>query len=75
MIRVHNTGSYIPPEERTKIFDRFYRADASHCRSDGGSGIGLAIAQSIAKLHRGALLVESDRQTGTAFTAILEDIS
>ena len=75
MIRVHNTGSYIPPEERTKIFDRFYRADASHCRSDGGSGIGLAIAQSIAKLHRGALLVESDRQTGTAFTAILEDVS
>ena len=75
MIRVHNTGSYIPPEERTKIFDRFYRADASHCRNDGGSGIGLAIAQSIAKLHRGALLVESDRQTGTAFTAILEDVS
>ena len=75
MIRVHNTGSYIPPEERTKIFDRFYRADASHCRSDGGSGIRLAIAQSIAKLHRGALLVESDRQTGTAFTAILEDVS
>ncbi len=69
LIRVHNTGSFIPPEERRKIFDRFYRADTS--RAESGSGIGLAIAQSIAELHHGEILVESDLQTGTAFTAIL----
>ncbi len=69
LIRVHNTGSFIPPEERRKIFDRFYRADTS--RAESGSGIGLAIAQSIAELHHGEILVESDPQTGTAFTAIL----
>ena len=69
LIRVHNTGSFIPPEERRKIFDRFYRADTS--RAESGSGIGLAIAQSIAELHYGEILVESDPQTGTAFTAIL----
>lgn len=69
LIRVHNTGSFIPPEERRKIFDRFYRADTS--RAESGSGIGLAIAQSIAELHHGEILVESDPKTGTAFTAIL----
>ena len=69
LIRVHNTGSFIPPEERRKIFDRFYRADTS--RAESGSGIGLAIAQSIAELYHGEILVESDPQTGTAFTAIL----
>ena len=69
LIRIHNTGSFIPPEERRKIFDRFYRADTS--RAESGSGIGLAIAQSIAELHHGEILVESDPQTGTAFTAIL----
>ena len=73
LIRVHNTGSFIPPEERRKIFDRFYRADTS--RAESGSGIGLAIAQSIAELHHGEILVESDLQTGTAFTAILPNQS
>lgn len=73
LIRVHNTGSFIPPEERRKIFDRFYRADTS--RAESGSGIGLAIAQSIAELHHGEILVESDPQTGTAFTAILPNQS
>ena len=73
LIRVHNTGSFIPPEERRKIFDRFYRADTS--RAESGSGIGLAIAQSIAELHHGEILVESDLQTGTAFTATLPNQS
>ena len=73
LIRIHNTGSFIPPEERRKIFDRFYRADTS--RAESGSGIGLAIAQSIAELHHGEILVESDLQTGTAFTAILPNQS
>ena len=72
-IRVHNTGSYIPPQERQRIFDRFYRAEGSHNRSGGGSGLGLAIAQSIVQLHHGRLLVDSDLQKGTVFTVVLHD--
>ena len=73
MIRVHNTGSYLPPEEQKKVFDRFYRADHSHNRKSGGSGIGLAIARSIAQLHHGQIRIDSSPETGTAFTVILED--
>ena len=41
-------GSYIPPSEREKVFDRFYRAESA--AQTQGSGIGLAIARSIAAL-------------------------
>ena len=73
LIRVHNTGSYLPPEEREKVFDRFYRADHSHSRKSGGSGIGLAIARSIAQLHHGEIRIDSSPEEGTAFTVVLED--
>ena len=73
LIRVHNTGSYIPPENQKRIFDRFYRAESSRSRETGGSGLGLAIAQSIAELHHGAIQVQSSRETGTAFTVTLYD--
>ena len=73
LIRVHNTGSYLPPEEQEKVFDRFYRADHSHSRKTGGSGIGLAIARSIAQLHHGEIRIDSSPENGTAFTVVLED--
>ena len=73
LIRVHNTGSYLPPEEQEKVFDRFYRADHSHSRKTGGSGIGLAIARSIAQLHHGEIRIDSSPEDGTAFTVVLED--
>ena len=48
MLQVEDTGPGIPPEERTRVFDRFYRLPGS---SAEGSGLGLAIARQVAEAH------------------------
>jgi len=40
-----NTGHPISPEDREKVFDRFYRVDKSHSRKIDGSGLGLSLAR------------------------------
>ncbi|MGE5618460.1 MAG: sensor histidine kinase [Sphingomonadaceae bacterium] len=65
---VHNTGSYIPPEDQSRVFERFYQVDKSRSRNGDGSGLGLAIAREIVHLHGGTITVESDPTTGTSFT-------
>ena len=62
-------GHPIPPEELPRLFERFYRADASR-GEQSGFGLGLPIAQAIAKEHHGALRAESDEKT-TRFTFTL----
>lgn len=49
---VFNTGSNVPPYESNKVFERFYRGDASRSRESGGSGLGLSIAKSIADQNK-----------------------
>jgi signal transduction histidine kinase len=68
-IRVSNTGSAIPYNERGKIFDRFYRGDAG--RSTSGSGLGLFVARKIAIAHQGALELEDQNRSGGAVTFCL----
>jgi two-component system, OmpR family, sensor histidine kinase KdpD len=63
---VHNFGSYISPEERIKIFQRFYRTPESRYRAPG-TGIGLTVAKQIVEAHHGRVWLESDPQTGTTF--------
>jgi len=59
VIRLTNDGSSIQPNERQRIFERFYRgADAR--RSTSGSGLGLYVARKIATAHGGALDLESN---------------
>lgn len=55
-----NGGVPIPPEQLSRLFERFYRADDSR-GEQSGFGLGLPIAASIAAEHKGALKVESDR--------------
>ncbi|HYC21756.1 MAG TPA: ATP-binding protein [Candidatus Bathyarchaeia archaeon] len=66
---VLDTGDGIAPEDQPRIFDRFYRADPARTR--GGTGLGLALARSIAVLHRGRISVESSPGRGTRFSVRL----
>ena len=68
-LRVHNTGTVIPPEDLPHIFERFYRVDKSRSQQTEGSGLGLAIAREVAKRHGGDIEVTSSDAKGTSFTA------
>lgn len=63
---VQNEGSYIAPDERLRIFRRFYRSPGSQYRA-AGTGIGLSFVKRIAEAHSGNVWVESGPETGTTF--------
>jgi two-component system, OmpR family, sensor histidine kinase KdpD len=65
---VHSYGSEIPPADRERIFDRYYRSSNSS-RSAAGTGIGLAVARRAAQMHGGHVWVASDETEGTTFFA------
>ncbi|QMV74569.1 heavy metal sensor histidine kinase [Comamonas piscis] len=66
-IEVMNQGAPIGEEHLPRIFDRFYRCDASRSHPDDSGGLGLAIVQSIMHMHGGQVLVSSS-DSGTQFT-------
>ena len=68
-IDIIDNGIGIPPGELPHIFDRFYRVDKS--RSSAGFGLGLSIAQSIAKAHGGSITARPNQPQGTIFTISL----
>lgn len=72
-LTVRNTGVPIPKEEIPHIFERFYRSDKARSR-EGGFGLGLAIAKSIADSHHGNITVQSDAQNGTIFMVTFKSI-
>jgi len=55
---VADTGIGIPPEERARVFDKFYQTDASATRRFGGIGLGLAIVKSILDAHGAEIAVD-----------------
>jgi two-component system, OmpR family, sensor kinase len=63
VLEVADEGPGVPPEDRGRVFERFYRADESRSRiAGGGAGLGLAIAAEIARAHGGTLeLVPTER--------------
>jgi signal transduction histidine kinase len=67
-VAVHNTGSFVPPEHKARIFERFYQIEGSRVRTEHGSGLGLAIAREIANAHGARISVASDPELGTTFT-------
>ncbi len=70
LIRVRNEGSFIPAEERDKVFQRFYRSPGSEHRA-AGTGIGLSVVRRITEAHRGRTWVTSDPENGTTFVLTL----
>lgn len=71
IFRITNTGPVLPPELRPRVFERFLRGDASHGSSIEGSGLGLSIAESIARSHQGSLVFEVLEDDRTRLTLSL----
>ena len=70
-LQVGNSGPGIPPEDRARVFDRFYRGDKSRNRSQEGVGLGLSLAREIARVHQGDIILENSAPGETVFTLIL----
>jgi signal transduction histidine kinase len=66
---VEDTGIGIPSSEQQHIFKRFYRSDRS--RSKPGTGLGLSLAEAIAKAHGGNITVISEQNKGSQFIVTL----
>lgn len=67
VIEVSDTGIGISDEHLGRLFDRFYRTDKARSRDKGGTGLGLAVVDSILKAHDSEIEVESDPGKGTVF--------
>lgn len=70
-VSVSDTGPGIAAEDTEKIFERFYRTDASRSRATGGFGLGLAIAKEMVVAMGGRLSVASSPGEGSRFTVTL----
>jgi signal transduction histidine kinase len=69
---IRDTGIGIAREDHERIFERFFRVDTARTPRDGGSGLGLSIAKSLIKLHRGTVHLESDIGKGARFEVSFE---
>ncbi len=70
-VTVRDEGPGLSAEDAERVFERFYRADASRTRAAGGSGLGLSIVSSLVAAHRGTVSLETAPGAGAAFTVRL----
>lgn len=73
VLEVTDAGPGIAPEHRDKVFDRFYRVDASRSRAEGGFGLGLAIARWAVEANGGRIELVSALGKGSTFRVILPE--
>jgi heavy metal sensor kinase len=66
-IAVEDRGEVIPPDLREKLFERFFRIDASRSRGAGGSGLGLAIAKWAIEVNGGSMRLQPGKLGGNCF--------
>lgn len=65
LLVVADSGRGIEPAQQSKVFERFYRGEASRSRETGGTGLGLAIVKHAATLHGADLSLDSEPGRGT----------
>ena len=70
-MEVKDTGIGIGEADRAKIFEKFYRAGDSRVAEVTGSGLGLALAREVVRLHGGDITVDSQVDKGSTFTLTL----
>jgi two-component system OmpR family sensor kinase len=66
VLEVRDEGPGMPPDVADHAFERFYRADASRSRHQGGSGLGLSIVLAIVEAHGGRVAIKTAPGAGTA---------
>jgi two-component system, OmpR family, phosphate regulon sensor histidine kinase PhoR len=66
-IAVRDSGSGIPEEDQSRLFERFYRVDKARSRELGGTGLGLSIVKHLVLAHGGSVRVESKIGEGSTF--------
>ena len=71
IVRFSDHGLGVPADARSKSFERFYTADPSRARQKGGTGLGMAIAQSVVKAHHGFICASGSDGTGLTLTVVL----
>jgi two-component system phosphate regulon sensor histidine kinase PhoR len=70
-IEVEDNGPGVRPEDRKRIFERFYRADDLLSRKTEGTGLGLAISKKIVEAHGGRIELDSKLGEGSTFRIVL----
>jgi heavy metal sensor kinase len=70
-VEIEDRGPGIPPEDRSRVFDRFYRVDKARSRESGGAGLGLSIVKWAVEAHGGTIELESGRAGGCLFRVTL----
>lgn len=66
-ISVKDNGSGIHPDDIDYVFERFYQSEQAESKAQGGTGIGLALSQELAKLYHGSIIVNSSLDLGSEF--------
>ena len=70
-LEIEDNGQGVSPEEAGRIFERFYRTDASRNSRTGGSGIGLSIVKKIVEAHGGTIWAVSNKNVGLTMHILL----
>ena len=71
VIEVIDRGIGIPPKERKKVFNKFYRTSQKQVMQTEGTGLGLTLVKYIIRAHRGRVKIESEPGKGSKFSLIL----
>jgi len=66
-LTIKDQGIGITLEERSKVFDKFYRVGAEQTRTTKGSGLGLYLCKKIVTFHAGNIFVKSNQPKGSIF--------